>query len=91
MFRQFFLVLPHLLFQLLDDAVQCGEHIHATVRGKEIICLLGRHAELDQGGRVVLQIDDHSNRGRPIKESRQALDLVANSLLNGVTQVTVLG
>ena len=91
MFRKFFFVLAHLLFQLLDHSIQGGHYVDAAIGGKEIVRLFGGYAEFNQGSFVMLQIDDHANCGRPIKESRQALDLVADSLLNGVTQVTVLG
>jgi len=90
-FGQLFLVLAHLLFKLLNDAVQRDDHVGAVIGCKKIIRLFGGYAKFNQRGFVVLQIDDDPNRGRSIEESRQALHLVANSLLNGVTQVTVLG
>ena len=91
MFGKFFLVLAHLLFEFLDDSIQGGQNIGSVVGGKEIVRLFGGYTEFHQGGFGMLQIDDHTNRGRSIKESRQALDFVADRLLNAVTQVTVLG
>ena len=88
---QLFLVLAHLLLQLLDHAIERNEHVRPVVGGEKIVGFLGRNAKFDQRGFGVFHIDDHANRGRAIKETRQALDLVANGLLNGVTQVTVLG
>ena len=91
MFGKFLFVLAHLLFEFLDHAIQGSQHIDPFVSGKEIVRLFGGYAEFDQGRFGMLQIDDHANRGRSIKESRQALDFVADCLLNGVTQVTMLG
>ncbi len=87
---KFFFVLAHLLFKFLNDAIQRDNHVGTMVSGKEITRLFGGHTDFDQRRFVVFQIDDHANRGRSIKESRQALYLVADGLLNGVTQVTVL-
>ncbi len=70
MFCQFFFVFTHLLFELLNYSIQGGQDVDSAIGGKEIVRLFGGYAEFNQGRFAVLQIDDHANRGRSIKESR---------------------
>lgn len=90
MFSKLFFVFAHLLFNFLNNSIQRNDHIGTVIGCKKIVCFLSRHADFDHWILAVFQIDDDANRGRSFKESRQALDLVADGLLNGVTQVTVL-